>query len=225
MKFDLKIRATRLRRLGWSINDIAKKVEISESTASLWCREIALTKEQKTRLEKRTGKKLQNFFRIVERQKKQRDRNKRLLMEKAAMEIGKLSKREKFIAGIALYWAEGFKHVSEKRLGFCNSDPLMIKFQMDFWKECLDVGTEEITARLSLNERFREETSRLEKFWSNYLNLPLSQFTKPFYQKSKTVKDYGNSDGYRGVLRIHVRKSSIKMIEMRGYIKGLTLQI
>lgn len=224
MKFQLKTKALKLRRLGWSVKDIAKKLDISESTSSLWCREIVLTPAQKTRLEDRTGKKLLNFFRIVEEQKIRRQKEKAIILDQAVKNFGELSRREKFIAGIALYWAEGFKHVSEKRLGFCNSDPLMMKFQMNFWIECLGIEKDQITARLSLNERFKDETEKLQKYWSDYLELPASQFTKPFYQKSKTVKDYGTAKGYNGVLRIHARKSSRKMMEMRGYMKAMSLK-
>lgn len=222
MKFQLKTKALRLRKLGWSVKDIACKLKISESTSSLWCRQIVLTPVQKQRLEARTGKKLMNFFRIVEQQKLRRQKDKNEIFERSIKQFGEMSLRDKFVAGIAIYWAEGFKHVSEKRLGFCNSDPLMIKFQINFWIECLGIEKDQITARLSLNERFLGETERLQDFWSKYLGLPTSQFTKPFYQKSKTIKDYGTSKGYNGVLRIHARKSSKKMIEMRGFMNAIS---
>ncbi len=221
MKLNLKSKALSLRKDGFSIKDIAAKLNISTSTASLWCRNIQLSRKQKENLESRTNRKLQKFFKMVEKQKENRQKVKNKIQKTAKEEIGSLSKRDLFIAGVSLYWAEGFKHEAEGRVGFCNSDPLMMKFMQSFLKKCLGVKNEEISPRLTLNEAFKDKTEQIQQYWSEYLNIPVSQFTKPFYQKVKQVKVYANGDNYHGVLRIHVRKSSVLLLKMRGYLESL----
>jgi hypothetical protein len=225
MKLSLKLKAIELRKNGYSINDIANRLKISSSTASLWCRNIVLTSSQKINLEKRTNRKLQKFFKMIEKQKQTRVKIKNQLQKTAGKEIGTLSKRDLFIAGVSLYWAEGFKHEAEKRIGFCNSDPAMMKFMILFLEKCLGVKKIEFSPRLTLNEAFKEKSEEIQRYWSKYLEIPEAQFTKPFYQKVKQVKIYDNPEDYHGVLRIHVRKSSKLLLMMRGYLQGLQTNI
>jgi len=223
MKLYLKTQALNLRKEGFSIPDISKKLGISESTASLWCRDIQLTQEQRKSLEKRTNRKLQRFFKMVEEQKRERVIAKNLVIKNAIKDFGEISDRDLFVAGVSLYWAEGFKHKAEGRVGFCNSDPEMMKFMIHFLKKCLNVKESEISPRLTLNIAFQDKSIQVQQFWSDYLGIPMSQFTKPFYQKVKQVKVYDNPEDYHGVLRIHVKKSSQLLLKMRGYMQGLKI--
>lgn len=221
MKLNLKLKAIDFRKEGFSIKDISLKLGISSSTASLWCRDIYLTTKQKKNLEKRTNRKLQKFFKMVEKQKKDRIKVKNEIQKNAQKEIGNLSNRDLFIAGVCLYWAEGFKHEAEGRIGFCNSDPAMMKFMILFLEKCLKVKKEELSPRLTLNEAYKDQKEEIQKYWSDYLKIPENHFTKPFYQKVKQVKIYSNPENYHGVLRIHVKKSSQLLLKMRGYLEGL----
>ena len=45
-RFKEKNKALLLRKKGESINDIAKKIKVSKSIVSRWCRDIKLTSEQ-----------------------------------------------------------------------------------------------------------------------------------------------------------------------------------
>jgi hypothetical protein len=221
MKLQLKKQALDLRKKGFSIPDISNTLGISKSTASLWCRSIELTLRQKKNLENRTNRKLQKFFKMVERQKQDRIKVKNKIQEKGKNEIGSLTKRDLLIAGTSLYWAEGFKHEAEKRIGFCNSDPTMIKFMIKFLMSHFDIKLDEISPRLTINESFKSREDEIITYWSNFLDIPKEQFTKSFYQKVKLVKVFENPENYHGVLRIHVKKSSKLLIKMRGYIEGL----
>ena len=49
-KSELKIKARKLRTFGKSIKDIALMVGVSQSTVSLWCRDISLTDHQLRRI-------------------------------------------------------------------------------------------------------------------------------------------------------------------------------
>jgi len=225
MKLNLRPKAINLRKNGFSIKDIAKKLDISTSTASIWCRKTNLTSKQKKKLEIRKSRKLDKFLKMVQKQKLGRLKANNKIQGKAYKEIGNFSKRDLLIAGVALYWAEGFKHLAEKRIGFCNSDPAMIKFMINFLTSHFEVKTEEISPRLTINKSFKDREGDIIKFWSDYLKIPESQFTKSFYQKVKLVKVYEHPENYHGVLRIHVKKSSKLLLKMRGNIEGFKVYL
>ena len=151
---------------------------------------------------------------------------KRLLFEKhlyydGAAEVGELSKRELFLVGIALYWAEGFKHKDESSLGLATMDINMAKIYIRWLKECLNIEKVELSFRVTANIHYSENIGEMEEYWSQNLGVELSQFAKPFYQKTIQKKTYPNNDSYFGVLRIRVRKSINILRKMRGWIAGL----
>jgi len=221
-KSGLKIEAKRLRCGGESIKVIAKKLSVSPGTVSFWCKDIKLTQEQIKELEKRAhdpkyGKRLENSL----RQQNQRIEKTKKLINLGITEVGKLNKRELFISGISLYWAEGFK--KDSLAGFCNSDPDMIKFFLAWLKKCFSYKNEDFKLRVGLNESFLEKTEIIENFWSDLTGIPKTQFQKPFYQKVKWQKKFNNSENYHGVLRIRIRKSTDFLRKIHGFIEGLKL--
>lgn len=128
-KSQLRLKARELRRKGFSQKDIAKHLKISRSSASFWTREIILTADQTERLKRSElkGKELGRF------KSARIKREKRLLYVDNLKKLGrllisKINTQELFIAGTALYWAEGGKSDRNRRVEFCNSDPRMIKF-------------------------------------------------------------------------------------------------
>src|SRR5688572_10368152 len=109
-KSEKKIRARTLRRKGQSIKSIARELEVSQGSVSLWCRDIILTDKQISILEKNAtdpyyGKRLQNSL----KQQGLRLEKTERLKDEGMSEVGELSKRELLLVGIALYWAEGYK--------------------------------------------------------------------------------------------------------------------
>jgi hypothetical protein len=128
------------------------------------------------------------------------------------------------MAGIALYWGEGFKNKHEHRLGFCNSDPEMIKFYIKWLEKSFSVKKDSIIARLTLNESYKEKTEKIENYWGKVTGISKSQFTKTFYQKTKWKKQY-KENNYHGVLRIHVKDSLDLLLLMRGFIERMKLSV
>lgn len=163
----------------------------------------------------------------VGRKKYQAERTKsRLIFEndvfnEGIKDVGKLSKREMFLIGVALYWAEGFKHIDESSLGLATMDVNMAKFYVTWLKKCLGVESERLSFRVTANILYSNKIKEMEKYWSDSLGVNLDQFVKPFYQKSKQNRVYANSDKYFGVLRIRVRKSINILRKMRGWMAGL----
>lgn len=210
-----------LRRSGLSLDQIYAKTGIPRTTIHLWTREIKLSKKQLEELRKRVHSALQKGR--VKREKsqlKKRLENEKEWFLKGKREINKLSQRELFLSGVALYWAEGFKNKHEHRLGFCNSDPEMVRFYIKWLIKIIKVNIEDIVLRVTINESHKDRLKEIESFWSDKTGIPLNQFTTPFFQKTIWKKQYPNRE-YYGVLRLHVNGSLNYILRMRGWIEGM----
>ncbi len=143
------------------------------------------------------------------------------LFDRGVSETNKLTQREFFLVGVALYWAEGFKHPSESTLGLATLDSKMAKFYVNWLIRSLGIMKENLLFRVTANEAYKAKASEMERSWPDFLGVDLSQFRKAFFQKTKQVKIYANSDKYQGVIRIRVRKGLDLLRKMRGWMVGL----
>jgi len=210
-----------LRRTGKSLKKIATKLGVSVSIVSAWCREVELTEQQREKLKRRKVN-IRHLRRLAKQSHLAKISRIRKHFEDSFAEIKPLTDNELFLTGLALYWAEGFKSVKESRLGFCNSDPRMIKFMLRWFQKGLKISKQNFLLRTEFNESHKDRTEEIKIYWSKLTQIPLSQFEKPFYQRSAWLKDYPNREDYFGVLRIRVRKSSELLYKTRGWIKGLS---
>ena len=163
------------------------------------------------------GKRLE----YIQKQQEKRIEKIRFLKEKGVKDVGQLSKRDLFIGGINLYWAEGFK--KDNLVGFANSDPNMIKIFILWLTNCCNITQDRIKCRLGVNESYKQKTKELELYWSKILHIPLTQFQKPYIQKVQWKKLYDNPEEYHGVLRIRVSKSIDLLRKIHGWIEGMNL--
>jgi transcriptional regulator with XRE-family HTH domain len=207
MKASERIKAESLRHQGISIKEIARRVAVSQSTASRWCSGVALTKDQKIGLERKrreAGAKALAPWIQRNRALKQDDIKKQNL--KGIQDLGKMTKRDLFMLGLGLYWGGGYKRGSQE-WGFTNSDSRIIRPILVWLDEYYGVPVERIIARLTINERYRDQTARLTHMWSRETDIPLSQFGNPTY-----ISGYNESKlhgyTYRGTLRIKVRRGT-----------------
>lgn len=205
MKTLEKLRAESLRRQGVSIKEIARKVGVSPSTASRWCSDIVLSVKQRNELEKKrreAGAKALAPWILKNQNLKRSDMEKQVVLGR--QDLGHMKKRDLFMLGLGLYWGEGYKRGSQE-WGLTNSDPKIICTILAWLNEYYDVSTERIIARLTINQRYRNQTERLTNMWSRETGIPLSQFGKPSF-----ISGYNGSklDGrtYLGTLRIKVRR-------------------
>jgi hypothetical protein len=222
-KFKQRSEAIQLRKTGESIKVIAKKLGVSAGSVSLWCKNVQLSSIQLKELERRYrdpnyGKRLENSTRQRRIKEEKIDR----LLKEGAGEIGNLSKRELFLIGVALYWAEGFK--KDTQVGFANSNLGMIKLYLRWLQECCNVKLEDLVFRVTLNISHKDRIDIVQKYWSKSIGMPLANFRKPFYQNFLWKKSYENPNEYFGVLRIKVRRSVDFLRKIHGWIEGLRLQ-
>lgn len=219
-----KLTARELRRKGKSIKEIAKLLNVSVGSVSFWCKDIKLTPEQiKTLEQRKTGLNYEKRMKYVEQKKIEFDKKVREIKQSGIKEIGKLTKREIFLIGIALYWGEGFK--KDHLVGLASSDINIAKFFIHWLNKCFNILPKDLILRVTANISYKNHINRLESYWSKELNIPLSNFSKPYFQHSVWKKEYENKDNYHGVIRIKVRKSINLLRTIFGYIDGIVLNI
>lgn len=210
--------ALKLRKKGLSYSEIQKKVDVSKDTLSHWCRDVILTLKQIERLRQRRlrGAEKGRFI-GAKRQQQARIKRTKKLLEEGKKEVGILSKRDRFIAGITLYLGDGLK--GDKNVGFSNSNPKIIKFMMRWLREFCQIPEEKFRGSIWIHENLNELKAR--KFWSKITGIPLSQFRKSYIAKNKTKSRKIRKKLHEyGVLAVRVSSAAIQR-KILGWIAGI----
>jgi predicted transcriptional regulator len=215
-KLDLKLKAKALRKKGLSVKEIQKRLKVSRSSVSLWVRDVKLTKRQleKLYLNKKTGQLKGSIIAAINKTKIREDITK-VLTGEGKKEVGKISRRDRFIAGVVLYFAEGEK--SGEHINFSNSDPRAIKFMVDWFREFCKIPEEKFRCSLYIHDNLNE--SKGKKFWSKLTKIPLSQFRKSYIVKNNSNRLRKTKNLY-GVLRIGTSDVNLHR-KIMGWISGV----
>lgn len=218
-----KYQAQKLRRKGWSISEIAQALDMHKSgSISRWCRNIILAPEQ---IERLAAKKEEGGYKgrmiAVEKKRRIRMQEERFFRNKGLNEIGEVNKRDLFIAGVAIYWSEGYTYSDGDQVGFTNADPKMILLMLRWFKEICKIPNNRFSLSIRVNEIHKERIEKIENYWSELTGIPLSQFNKTVLIKSKSKKVYPNPNNYFGTLRIVVLQGTKLRRRINGWIEGL----
>ncbi|MEK9157599.1 MAG: hypothetical protein AAB638_00215 [Patescibacteria group bacterium] len=205
-KFIQKIQAQKLRRKGFSIKDISKKLLVSKSTTSVWCRDIKLSPTQTRDLIKLKDKYV-TMGRLKGARVQKEKRLKRLEVAKQeAQKLKKLSINEFWIAGLSLYLAEGSKTMG--RVQFTNTNPKMIRFMLRWFKKFYNISKSDIRCSVLISQVHIKRDGLIKRYWQKYLNIKPEIFTDIRYTKTNPSKIYSNHDNYFGTFSFRVNKSS-----------------
>ena len=122
---ELKRKARSLRNKGYSVKEIAKRLKISQSTSSLWVRDIQLNERAQKRLGER---RLLPYYKSAIRWREKREEEERRIRSDVMKTIKGLKQDIKHIQihCSLLYWCEGGKGYYES-VRFVNSDPILVK--------------------------------------------------------------------------------------------------
>lgn len=218
MKVLEKEKAKELRKSGLTYKEILDQLSVSRGSLSYWLRDIMLTDVQKERI---YGKNLNIRRKFIEYNKKKHDRAisyKENIVENSRREIIEISKEELKLIGIALYWAEGYKAESAKYVEFVNSDPVMIRLMMKWFRIACNVPDEKFRIKIQIHNE--ENIKGAIEFWSLNTGIQPEQFMKPYLKTSPTSKRRsGNTLSY-GVC--HIRISDIALLtKIKGWIDGM----
>jgi len=213
-----KLQAQKLRRKGYSYPQIQKILNVPKSTLSGWCRDIALTEKQALKL---FNNKLRGAAkgRIIGAKRQQARRLKEIqdMMFEGRREVGTLLAKDRFIAGISLYSAEGTK--TDKSCSFSNSDPKLIKFMADWFREFCKVPENKLRGAIWIHDNLDADEAR--KYWSSLTGIPESQFYKTYIAKNKvnSSKIRKNIHNY-GVFSVRFSDAKVHR-KLMGWIAGV----
>ena len=221
-KNTLKQKAIAWRKEGKTYGEILEVIPVAKSTLSLWLQGVGLAKKQFQTL---TDKKRASQLRGGAARKNIRLAESGVIFSKSEAEIGKLSKRELFLIGVALYWAEGAK-AKEYRpsvgIDFANSDPDMVRIFVAWLKRCFDLKPSDFMLTIHLHDNHRDKMPAVEKYWLVTTGLPASCLTKPIYKThNPKTKRKNTGDAYMGLIAVSVRRSTNMNRRVQGWIYGI----
>lgn len=219
-KIKEKQKAITLRKKGLSYNEILKLVSVSKSTLSVWLRAVSIAERHKQRF---TDKRRQAQIKAQQACREKRIKITAEIKSAALKNIKYINKRELWLIGVALYWAEGSKeHQTSTRVQFSNSDPKMIKLFLQWLRRCCRVSNDEIIFAIYLHETVFERKEEIKKYWSEITGFSLDRFQSIVWKKNKINtkrKNIGND--YYGLLRVIVRRSTNFNRKISGWIEGV----
>ena len=175
------------------------------SSLSVWLRHVPLTDEQRQRLLERRAEK----GRIRGRANRERGiRKEAAIRRTAAEEVGELSQRDLFVAGVIAYAAEGEKRKPWRtscQVKFINSDPGMIRLFLA-WLDLMGIDPAHVTFRVAIHEG--ADIDGAVKQWADIVGVPTDQFQRTTLKRGnpKTRRRNVGRD-YRGCLIVRVRRS------------------
>ncbi|MGW3492522.1 hypothetical protein [Streptomyces sp. NPDC001020] len=219
-KDDLRERARELRKQGWTYNQIQAELGCSKSSVSLWVRDLPHP-EPKCTPEEQRARMNAGLAHLYASRAREREATK----QAASAAIGELSDRELFIAGVALYWAEGTKdkpYARRENVLFVNSDPSVIQTFLA-WLDLLGVERERLRYRVMIH--MTGDVEGAKQYWADLVGVDASEFQKTTIKKHnpKTVRKNVGED-YRGCLVIRVLQSADLYRRIEGWWKGIVTQ-
>ena len=182
METATQMRARHLRCVeGRSVKEIAKLVGVSQSSVSIWVRDIVLEEPLREALVERA------------RNRRNRARSEYFRARRLAFqEDGRILARTGdpvHASGCMLYRAEGSK--SRNAVQFVNSDPAMVEFFGKFLRDFYEVHDDVFRIDCNLFADHLHRQQEIEQFWLDTLELPttcLRKSTVNVYSKHSKKK-------------------------------------
>jgi hypothetical protein len=214
-----KEKAINLRKQGYSYSEILKEIPVAKSTLSLWLRSVGLAKKQKQKI---TEKRIAGALKGAETRKNQKIITTKEIKDKAKKEIKNINKRDLWLIGIALHWAEGAKEKDYQAgigISFNNSDEKMILLFLKWLKTTFIINDSNLTFELYIHETANIKNAKMH--WSNVLSVSIDKIR--VYLKKNKIKTIRKNTGsnYYGLVRIKVKKSSSLNRKIAGWIEGI----
>lgn len=225
MKSDEKKKAIKLRKAGKTYSEILAEVPVAKSTLSEWLKSVQLATPQKQRL---TEKRKAAALRGAQARHQNRISEVAALEHKGLSEVDKLSARELWLVGVALYWAEGSKqytHSPSTGVTFNNSDARMLLVFLK-WLQQMNVPPSAICFELYVHETRKSEIAAFKRWWIRALNLSPKQLDRVYFKKGNPkTKRRNTADLYHGLIRIKVNSSTVLNRKISGWVHGIVASL
>ncbi len=204
-------RAIELRKLGWSYPEIKNELGVSKGSLSLWLRNYPLTRDQLSKYKNdRESRRVENYRNTCEQKRRSKldgyyDQERARLLP--------LSKRELCLAGLMLYWGEGLK-ANWSTVSISNTNPRMIVFAKRWLTDSLGVRVDKLIVRLHIYSDM--DSSAEHGYWSKLLEIPLTQFRKPYIKQSMRIGISEKGGFGHGTCDLTVHNAVLKKRIMMG---------
>ena len=214
-----KQKALIMRKKGMSYSQIKEKLGVGKGTLSGWLYNMPLSDERIRELRANSPVRIEKFRNTM---RAKREAKNKIAYQNIAQRIGAISAREFLIAGLFLYWAEGSK-TKNFSIGLTNTNPNMLILFIR-WLKFFNVPKSKLKVHLHLYSDMN--IKKQINFWSKTLNVPVSQFRKPYIKKtmltSITYKN-GFGQGTCSVILDDVRICAEVMMGMQ-YIQDILIK-
>lgn len=199
-----------LRRCGLSYSEIRSLIPVPKGTLSGWCADIQLSERQIAAIRARTGSQAG----VPRNTQRRRHAEIAQIRSEARKEVRRLLTEPLWVAGTALYWAEGSK--TSNRLSLSNSDPAALRLFIQWVRDYVD-GSAEFVLKLNLHFDNDEEAARA--FWSSELTLDSPEFYKTFIKPEGT--GHRKNHLAHGVCAVRMRRSTDAFHRVMAWIGAL----
>lgn len=221
-----KEKAINLRKEGRTYSEILKEIPVAKSTLSEWFRDVSLSKKQNQKL---TLKKLEAARRGGLAKRAQRIERTQEIYAKALADIKNITKRELWLIGVALYWAEGSKE-KEYRPGsgvqFNNSDSKMIQVFLKWLMVVCEIPKENIYFQIYIHENSKNNLNKVRDFWSKTIGFSRECFQNIYFKKHQIKTNRKNiEDLYFGLIRVKVKSSSGLQRKISGWTEAIASSV
>lgn len=201
-----------MRKKGASLKDISEIISASKSTIRLWTKDIILSAEARQRL---YTKQLIAMTSGANNQRERRRREIEKIIESAKAEINEPISASAFkLLGAMVYWAEGAKY---GQFTVANSDPLLIRFMVEWMKKVFAVKCTDMKAHLNIYPQ--QNDAEIKKFWSAMTGIPLANFGKTVIKPPN--KYYKKNTLYYGTIKIRLFRSVDKVHRTFGWVREM----
>ncbi len=196
-------RIKNLRREGFSIPEISRKLGCSKSTALRYAKSVIISPSHYERWLNR-----RNASKIIS------ENNWINAYRKAESRIGSITDRDLALVAASLYWAEGAK----KDFTFSNTDADMIRVFIRILKKVFGVIDQDIKISLRIYEDLDKNVCL--KYWSGITGIKLDKNTSVdiLFGKKKGKLQYG-------MCRIRIRKGGLLLKEFYAMKRQLSVLI
>ncbi|MFA6076974.1 MAG: helix-turn-helix domain-containing protein [Candidatus Paceibacterota bacterium] len=213
-----KQKALAMRQKGMSYSQIKEKLGISKSTLSGWLYNMPLSEKRIRELRDFSPIRIEKYRNTM---RAKREAKNKTAYQNIAKRIGKISEREFLIAGLFLYWAEGSK-TKTFSTALTNTNPKMLILFIR-WLKFFGVPRSKLKVHLHLYSDMN--IKKQINFWSKTLNIPISQFRKPYIKKT-TLSSITYTNGFgQGTCSVIVEDGLVSAQVLMGiqYIQDVLL--
>jgi hypothetical protein len=166
-KYVERAKARELRAQAWTLVEIANELGVSKASVSVWVRDVDFTPRPRNR-----GHPAGPFHPMRLKKEAEIERCR----HEAETWIGELTDREVTMFVFGLYAGEGNK--TQGGVGMANTNPLYLKVFVTWLRAAFEIDESRLRAALYLHEGL--DIDGATAFWSDLLDIPAAQFTKPY---------------------------------------------